>query len=652
MVTATGRDICSGNTVTNTTTATCPLTTAPRIAVTLNCPVVPATPGGLITYTGTVSNPGNVTLNNVVVVSSQASPSTVLTVPSLAPGASANFTASITSPASACSISTTVTARGSDACTASMVTNTASATCPLSSNPRLVVTENCPASPVSPGGLLTYSGSVSNAGNITLTNVVVTNDRSGATPVFAVVSLAPRASASFTGSFIVPLGVCSVTAIITATGKDTCAGFAVSDTDSATCPVTGTPRIIVTQDCPTSPVRPGGLLTYSGTVSNAGNVTLTNVVVTNNRSGTAPVFTTASLAPGARANFTGSYVTHTDCCVDSSTVTATGGTPCSGVTVTDTDTATCPMLTLPRIVVTKVCPTKVVKNGEMLRYSGTVSNAGDITLINVTVVNSQAGTNSPLLGPITLVPGESANYTASYKPSADSCGNDTVTARGLDFCTQAPVVSSVTETCPAPPANPGLRVTKNCPPQPTAHGGAYVFTGTVTNIGDVTLINVFVVNNQPSNNTPVIGPITLAPGASTNFSGSSIAPLDCCETTDTLTARGQDRCSGALVSATASQVCPLLSTPRIAVVQICPEIPVPVGGLYVFTGSITNTGDVVLTNVMVFSSQPSAGTLVTWDRLNWHPVNQKDSAAATRSPPVPAPSPSPHRVSTFARPVK
>jgi len=53
-----------------------------------------------------------------------------------------------------------------------MVTNTASATCALITSPRIVVTEACPVTPAVPGGLLTYSGTVSNAGNILLTNVV------------------------------------------------------------------------------------------------------------------------------------------------------------------------------------------------------------------------------------------------------------------------------------------------------------------------------------------------------------------------------------------------------------------------------------------------------------------------------------------------
>ena len=52
----------------------------------------------------------------------------------------------------------------------------------------------------------------------------------------------------------------------------------------------------------------GGILTYSGTVSNAGNITLTNIVVVNNQpAANTVIFTAASLAPGATANFTGSY---------------------------------------------------------------------------------------------------------------------------------------------------------------------------------------------------------------------------------------------------------------------------------------------------------------------------------------------------------
>ena len=191
--------------------------------------------------------------------------------------------------------------------------------------------------------------------------------------------------------------------------------------------------------------------------------------------------------------------------------------------------------------------------------------------------------------------------------SPDFCGTDTVTARGLDACTYAAVVNSVTTSCPIT-TTPRIFVTKNCPPEPTPHLGLLIFTGSVSNPGNVTLTNVYVVNNQPSNNTPVLGPITLAPGASVNFTGSYTTPKYCCDIVDTLTARGQGRCSGEQVTATATAICPLVNTPRIAVTKDCPAASVPVGGLWTFSGSVSNSGDTILTNVYVVSSAPSPNT--------------------------------------------
>jgi uncharacterized repeat protein (TIGR01451 family) len=791
------RDLCTTAMVTNTVSTTCTVTTAPAIAVTLACPVVTATAGGLITYTGTVRNSGNITLNNVTVVNSQAVPGTVLTLPSLAPGASANFTATFTAPADACTVRSTVTATGNDLCTAAVVSSSASATCPLLATPGIDILQNCPVSPALPGGLVTYSGTVRNTGNITLTNVVVTRGGTGitipivitspstnittntvlwvddlvpargmvtssggdswkwvtsnptpfsgtaahqssispgfhqhtfrltieplsvstgdtmiayvyldptyvptevmlgwhdgyyehraywganridlgtdgtetrrymgplpavgqwvrlevpasavglegltlngmsfnlydgratwdaaglttmgatsvpippiqpqtnGTMVFTVATLAPGASANFTTSYTVPENACSFTSTLAAAAVNPCTGTLVITNVTTTCPIPTLPAIVVTQSCPTTPVTQGSILTYSGTVSNAGNVTLTNIVVVNNWPiPNLVIFTAPSLAPGATLNFTGSYQVPLNCCVAWSTVRASGQ-GCDGVTVTDTDSGTCAVFTAPQIVVTKVCPPMALRPGAVLEYSGTVSNAGNISLLNVTLVNNQPSVGSTIFGPVTLAPGESANYYASYIVPPDFCGTDTVTARGLDGCSFAPVVSSVTTTCPIITA-PRIAISKHCPPMPTPHGAPLVFSGTVSNLGNVTLINVFVVNNQPSNNTPVIGPITLAPGGFLNFSGSYIAPVLCCEMTDTLTVRGQDRCTGSNLLATATAICPLLYTPGIALVQTCPPIPLPMGGVYSFSGFVTNTGDAILTNVMVFGTQ-------------------------------------------------
>jgi uncharacterized repeat protein (TIGR01451 family) len=313
-----------------------------------------------------------------------------------------------------------------------------------------------------------------------------------------------------------------------------------------------------------------------------------------------------TLTPGDSAWFTGSYQVPSNCCVVSSTLIGTGTDVC-GQAVSDSDTAECTVTTTPRIVVTQVCPTAQVAPGDPIRYTGTVSNAGNITLIQVKVETPTAGL---VLGPITLAPGEVRNYSATYVVPDSCTWRETVTATAKDACNQATVQAATTGECPVI-GTPRIAVVKVCPTAPTPKGGVFTYTGWVKNTGNVTLTNVTVVNNEPVNNTPVIGPITLAPGATANFTNSYTAPLCCCFMIDTLKATGYSQCaSNVSVSATATEVCPLATTPAISVTVACPQIRVPIGGLFVFTGTIVNTGDVTLDDVYVYADQPASNTVV------------------------------------------
>ena len=102
-----------------------------------------------------------------------------------------------------------------------------------------------------------------------------------------------------------------------------------------------------------------------------------------------------------------------------------------------------------------------------------------------------------------------------------------------------------------------------------AEAGANVtVTGTVTNTGNITLTNVVVTNTigaLQNLSRRVLGPITLAPGAGASFSDSYTVPLDSCGPyTDTLTARGNDKCFGVLASSTDTKNCPGTNTPMSA----------------------------------------------------------------------------------------
>src|SRR6185295_1757249 len=167
-----------------------------------------------------------------------------------------------------CSSADTLTVTGNDATTGIALTNAVSAACTVSTTPGIVVTQNCPANPVSPGGLLTYTGTVSNTGNVTLNNIVVTNNQSGNTPLISVATLAPGASANFTGSYTAP-ATGPTTSTSTAHATSLC-GVPVSNTASSTCPLGAGAMsgIVVATLCPALPVAPGGTLVFTGTVTN------------------------------------------------------------------------------------------------------------------------------------------------------------------------------------------------------------------------------------------------------------------------------------------------------------------------------------------------------------------------------------------------
>ena len=83
---------------------------------------------------------------------------------------------------------------------------------------------------------------------------------------------------------------------------------------------------------------------------------------------------------------------------------------------------------------------------------------------------------------------------------------------------------------PCPGTTPGLAVSVSCP----TDCGLVGFSGSVTNTGNVTLTNVFVLSSQPSSNTLLLGPIALAPGAATVFAGSYVIPCVTNLTTNTV----------------------------------------------------------------------------------------------------------------------
>src|ERR1019366_4902018 len=439
--------------------------------------------------------------------------------------------------------SDTVTANGLDVCTYLPVSSTVTATCPIATTPGITVTKNCPAQPTPRGGLYIYTGSVSNAGNVTLVNVFVTDNYKfdcyslTNSPVIGPITLAPGASVNFSGRYTAPWSCCEVIDTLTARGQDRCSGSNVTATATTVCPLITTPSIAVVQNCPPNPIPMGSLYAFSGYVTNTGDTTLTNVWVFGPGTGT-PVLGPIELAPGESEIYSGSYIVRSNTC--SVSVTAIGQGICGGNAVANT--ASCPVATTPQIAVTLACPDAQLVPGGSVTYHGTVWNTGNVTLNNVFVVNNPTAPNTPVIDPLTITV-TNGMVTVSWTATP-----------GVTYALQ--YKSNLLDS-----------VWTDIAGYVTASGGT-ASQEDLLGFGQQHFYRVRIVSDSP-----VIGPLTLAPGAVSNFTVTVTAPLDACSVSSTVIATGSDKCTGVMVTSTASATCKLMTTPGIVVTQVCPVRP-------------------------------------------------------------------------------
>lgn len=253
-VTATGWvifDEVNGNCfeVNNTATCSVDIPCNPQITVDKTCSVTGTFGSFVLHISGTVSNPGDVTLTGVTVTDSPSGQ--VISLPDIAPGGSEPYSADISLPAdTACAtdVTDTVTASANFAsiCPQTQpITATASATCTTPAclcNPAIAVTKTCTVSGTAGAFVVSYSGTVSNTGDIPLTGVTVQDNQGGA--AITIGDLAVGGSAPYSGTYTLPAATAcntavtdTVTASGTGVGDCTPSGgtFAVSATASATC---------------------------------------------------------------------------------------------------------------------------------------------------------------------------------------------------------------------------------------------------------------------------------------------------------------------------------------------------------------------------------------------------------------------------------
>ncbi len=244
----------------------------------------------------------------------------------------------------------------------------------------------------------------------------------------------------------------------------------------------------------------GDELQYGFTIRNTGNVTLYNVSVTDPLADVTGT-TITELAPAAvdDASFTGTYVV-SQADIDRgyfTNIATVAGTAVNTALVSDSDTVTVDATQIPSLDLTKTSttdPNTFSAVGDELTYELLLNNSGNITLNNVSVVDSLTGDEWLIA---LLSPGDSELFTTSYYVVQEDLDAGRVvntayaTAPGLD--TLAVSGDDIDDETINANQLFTLAVTK------TIDKGEYVFAGdTITytivleNTGNVNLLNISV----------------------------------------------------------------------------------------------------------------------------------------------------------------
>src|SRR4051812_9228002 len=454
------------------------------------------------------------------------------------------------------------------------------------------------------GDVLHYSYVVTNTGNVTLTGVSLVDDQEPVTctPPVPVVSLAPGASITCTATHTVTQGDLDAGSVVNVATGDS--DQTPAETDTVVVPATVAPGLSlvksITSGDPFDSV--GDVISYSYVVTNNGNVRIAPPVrVTDDKATdeTCPALGAVGngdgfLDPGESVTCTATYtVTQADLDAGSVTNLATAR---AGSTTSDTDSQTATGSQTPSLLVDKsATESSFDAVGDVLHYSYVVTNAGNVTLTGVTLVDDQESVDcAPTVLPATLAPGASITCTATH----------TVTQGDLDAGSVVNVATGDSEETPAEQdtvtvpgtQTPGLLVEKSATESSfDTVGDVLHYSYVVTNTGNVTLTGVTLVDDQePVDCAPTVLPATLAPGASFT-----------CTATHTVTQADLD--AGSVVnvatadSAETDQVTDTVSVPETQTPALALEKSITGGDPFDAPGdvvtydlTVTNTGNVRL----------------------------------------------------------
>lgn len=373
------------------------------------------------------------------------------------------------------------------------------------------------------GDQVQYTFEATNTGNVTLTDVSITDELDGLSDIAygdwpaEEGVLAPGESVTATANYTltqtdVDAGQVDNTAVAIGTppsGEDP-----VEDEDTETVPLHSSPALELSKTGALSEdanVIPGDTVSYSFEVTNTGNVTLSDVSIDDELDGLSDITygdwpaDDGVLAPGDSVTASATYeLTQAD--IDAGQVdnlATASGTPPSGDPVEDEDEHEEPLAQLATIDLIKsgsLAEDAAGVAGDTIAYQFEVTNTGNVTLADIELTDELEGLSDITYGDWptdtgVLAPGESVTASATYELTqsdvdagqVDNTASVTATPPSGD-----PIDDEDDVTVPVD-GQPGLDLVKTgelSQGANSAAGDQMVYNFTVTNTGNVTLSDV------------------------------------------------------------------------------------------------------------------------------------------------------------------
>lgn len=389
-----------------------------------------AVPGQIVTYTVTITNTGPDSETNVVLeddltgvlddatynnnVSSSAGSCTfnALTINcslgTLSAGAVVTATYSVTvndPPSGDSTLINTATANSDGGTPISD-----EVTVPILVSPQFTFQKSATPSEITAAGqIITYSFAVTNSGNVTLNNITVNESAFSGTGTLSAITcptttLAPEDSTVCTATYTATQEDIAAGVITNTATAQASYGSVVLLPASSSAAVTATPAAALTLQKTASPTMvnaAGEQVTYSFTVTNTGNVTLSGLAINDVMAAPATpgnlsaiTCPDTTLAPGAETTCTATYtVSQADLDAGniSNTATASGTTPNSFVVTSAPSTATVQATAqASSLTLNKSADIQSFSYpGVAITYTYLVTNTGTVVLNNIAVTDSQ-----------------------------------------------------------------------------------------------------------------------------------------------------------------------------------------------------------------------------------------------------------------------